>query len=43
MILYFILEMVNDTTSASKKEYIIIISFNRVKLGKAKKAIYLNK
>ncbi len=33
--------MVNDTTSASKKEFIIIISFDRVKLGKAKKrAIY---
>mgnify|MGYP007057168417 CR=1 FL=1 len=28
--------MVNDNTPASKKEYIIIISFDRAKLGKAK-------
>jgi len=36
MILDFILEMVNDTIPASKKEFIIIISFDRSKLGKAK-------
>lgn len=28
--------MVSDTSPASKKDYIIIISFNRSKLGKAK-------